>query len=152
MSEINTSPTFNMLERLAMLNDYLNTYEGTRNDTRQALEAQQQALIDSVLTPEILAQVDAIKAEFAPKFEALNNDQNYQRAKNEADTLTEAIKQQVISAGATIKGSVLQAVFIKGRVTFDTKALEGYAAAHPEIEKFKKVGEPSVTIRKVAGL
>lgn len=141
--------TYEKLDSLARLQDYLNTFELTRNDTREALNAEQQALIDSVLTPEILAKVGEIKAEFAPKFEALENDTAYLEKKQEAETLTEDIKAEVIAAGETVKGSCLMAVYAKGRVSWDTKALDGYCVAHPEVEQFKKIGEPSVSIRKM---
>lgn len=55
----------------------------------------------------------------------------------------------VLEKGESIKGELLQAVFSTGRTTWDTKALVGYAVAHPEIEKLKKVGKPSVSIREV---
>lgn len=63
--------------------------------------------------------------------------------------LTSQIREVVIKAGGSVKGRFLQAVYNKGRTTWDTKALEGYAVAHPEIEKLKKIGEPSVSIREI---
>lgn len=69
----------------------------------------------------------------------------------EIEALTAEIKADVLAHGASLKGetSNLQAVWSKPRVTWDTRRLEGYAAAHPEIEAFKKVGEPSVSIRAI---
>ena len=58
-------------------------------------------------------------------------------------TAVDAVK----AAGETVKGDRLMLVYGKPRETWDTKALTGYAAAHPEIERFKKVGEPTVTVR-----
>ncbi len=104
------------------------------------LALQKQALIDAVLTAEIKAKLAEIEAEFAPGAETV--------AANIA-TLTTEVKADVIAAGSTVKGAHLQAVFSKGRVSWDTKALDGYAAAHPEITPFRKEGEPSVSIRKV---
>ena len=63
--------------------------------------------------------------------------------------LREQIKAAVIANGATVKGSMYQAVYVKGRDSWDTKALDGYAAAHPEIIQFRTTGNPSVTIRSV---
>ena len=107
---------------------------------RTLAEIDMQALIDSVLTAEIKAKIAEIKAEFEPRLEAI-------------DTVTAGleaeIKTDVITAGATIKSEHLQAVYTKGRITWDTKALDGYAAAHPEIQPFRKEGSPSVSIRKV---
>jgi len=63
------------------------------------------------------------------------------------ESLTKGIKNSVLLLGESAKGSRLHAVYAKGRVTWDGKLLQGYAAAHPEIEAFKKIGEPSVSIR-----
>ena len=105
-----------------------------------ALNLEKQALIDTILTPEIKAQVEAIEAEFAGKAEA---------AQGNIAELTEAVKRCVIAQGESVKGAHLQAVYAKGRESWDGKALSGYAAAHPEVLAFRKVGEPSVSIRKV---
>jgi len=48
-----------------------------------------------------------------------------------------------------VKGRELEAVYVKGRISWDNKALDGYAAAHPEIGAFRKQGDPSVSIRGV---
>jgi hypothetical protein len=69
-------------------------------------------------------------------------------AKQEVD-LTEEIKVEVVKSGLSRKGQKLQAIFTKGRTTWDARALEGYAVGHPEINALKKVGDPSVSIREV---
>ena len=123
---MNTQQKLDQLAELQAQQDYL------------ALKKQE--LIDAVLTAEIKAKLSEIEAEFAPGAEAV--------AANIAAMTTE-VKADVIAAGSTVKGAHLQAVFSKGRVSWDTKALDGYAAAHPEITPFRKEGEPSVSIRKV---
>lgn len=60
-----------------------------------------------------------------------------------------AIKADVLNGGITVKGNSFMCVWSKGRVSWDTKALDGYAAGHPEIAQFRKEGDPSVSIRKV---
>lgn len=101
------------------------------------------AAIDSVITPEIKAELNAIDVEFDEISEAITNT---------IDQLTTEVKVEVLSNGAsTKKGSDhYGASFVKGRVSWDTKALGGYAAAHPEIERFKNIGDPSVRINKKA--
>ncbi len=59
------------------------------------------------------------------------------------------VRAVVLQEGASAKGARLQAIYVKGRTSWDSKALDGYSAAHPEIERFRKVGEPSVTFRSV---
>ncbi len=49
--------------------------------------------------------------------------------------------------GESVKGTNLQAIFIKGRQTWDNAELDKYAEKHPEILKFRKIGNPSVSIR-----
>jgi hypothetical protein len=103
-----------------------------------ALNIKKQALIESVLTPEIKQQLAEIDAEFAPEYEAVSE---------KTAVLEQEIKTDVVQAGETVKGDHLMAVFNKGRVSWDTKGLEGVLALIPEIEKFRKEGDPSVSIR-----
>ena len=105
------------------------------------LGADKQALIDQVLTPDIRRKLDEIEDEFSDKSGAVLE---------KISDLENAIKQDVIAEGATVKGKYMMAVFTKGRVSWDTKALDGYAAAHPEVAQFRKEGAPSVSIRKAA--
>ncbi len=85
----------------------------------------------------VLADIDA---EYAPKMETVN--------KQIAD-LEAQIKTAVLESGATAKGGALQAVFTKGRVTWDSKQLEGLMIAVPQLSQARKEGQPSVSIRKV---
>lgn len=59
------------------------------------------------------------------------------------------VKKLVVDKGATVKGDKLQAVYAAGRISWDSKGLQGYAAAVPDLWQFAKQGEPSVTIREV---
>lgn len=59
------------------------------------------------------------------------------------------IKIQVELSGETATGSRLKAIFRRGATTWDTPALDGYAAAHPEIAQFRKTGKPSVVIQEI---
>lgn len=99
-----------------------------------------QELRDGIMTPEIKAALAEVDAEEATTIEAVSAG---------IASLTDEIKQEVVASGASVKGSFLQAVWTKGRVSWDTKALDGYAAGHPEIVQFRKEGEPSVSIRTV---
>ena len=101
---------------------------------------ERQALIDQVLTPEIKEKLAEIDAEIEPKFDEINR----QKSMLEAE-----IKQEILDAGRTIKGMFHSFVWSKPRVSWDTKALDGYAAAHPEIAQFRTEGSPSVSVRKV---
>ena len=104
-----------------------------------AIGQEKQALIDQVLTPEIKEKLAEIDAEFDPKVDELAQ----QKSMLEAD-----IKHEVLSAGRTVKGTYHSFVWSKPRVSWDTKALDGYALAHPEIVQFRAEGAPSVSVRK----
>ena len=93
-----------------------------------------------ILTPEIKQQLDDLDAEMNTALDTLNGG---------ITTLTAEIKDDVLKSGATVKGASLMAVWNKGRVSWDTKSLDGYMVVHPEMTAFRKEGEPSVTIRKV---
>lgn len=103
------------------------------------IKQDKQMLIDKVLTPEIKEKLKEIDEEFDSKVDDLILKR----------TLLEAeIKQEVLAAGRTVKGTNHQFVYGKPRVTWNVPALDGYAEAHPEIRKFRSEGNPSVSVRK----
>ena len=104
-----------------------------------AIGQEKQTLIDQVLTPEIKEKLAEIDAEFDPKVEEISQ----QKSALEAE-----IKQEILEAGRTIKGTYHSFVWSKPRVSWDTKALDGYAVSHPEITQFRTEGSPSVSVRK----
>jgi len=107
---------------------------------RDVIAMNKQAAIDAVMTDEIRAKLAEIDANYDPvDHEALED----------IERLTRQVKETVIASGATCKGTFLQAVYMKGRTSWDGKALEGFSAAHPEILTFRTIGEPSVSIRGV---
>lgn len=105
---------------------------------RDATMLEKQDLINAVYTDEIKARMAEIEAEFATKTEGVTAN---------IATLEAEIKQAVVAHGASVKGLYLHAVLTKGRVSWDTKFLDGYATAHPELLSFRKEGAPSVSIR-----
>lgn len=58
------------------------------------------------------------------------------------------IKKLTLAFGGTVDGSVYQSTYNGGRVTWDSAGLNGFAAAHPEIEQFKREGKPYVSIKR----
>lgn len=86
-----------------MLNKYSDNLVGL-----DSLRLEKQAVIDTILTPEIKEKLAEIEAEFAPKVEALS-------AENER--LAAQIREQVLELGATVSGDFHQAIFTKGRVS-----------------------------------
>ena len=107
-----------------------------------AIRLQKQALIDMVLTQEIRDALAEIDAEFAMPLLA---------AQTAATELEDEIKAEVLTAGVTIKGAHIMAVWAKGREGgWDSAKLKGFAMAHPEIMAAKKPdGEPTVSFRNI---
>jgi hypothetical protein len=101
-----------------------------------AYEDQRRALVP----PEIQRELDDLATEHNVQVMA---------AQDNAGKLYQAIKAAVLEAGVTVKGAHFQAVYTKPRAVWDGKALEGFAAAHPEILSFRTDGAPSVSIRKI---
>ncbi len=99
-----------------------------------------QDLREQIMTPEIKSALAEVDAEEATTLDSV--------AEGIA-RLTEEVKQEVLTIGASVKGDHLQAVWNKGRVSWDTKSLDGYAKAHPELLDLRKEGSPSVSIRNV---
>lgn len=143
----------NDVERLLdILADYQaqeRLFELNKADIIDGILQEKQNKIDEILTPEIrqaIARLDTyydnrlsdVEAEYAGRLEAV---------KKSIANLQSKIKEKVVALGQSVKGKYLHAVYAKPRVTWDTKALDGYAVAHPELMTFRKVGEPSVSFR-----
>lgn len=133
----------NTIEKLNQLDEFLSQKALLDLDKKAMIEA----VYNRLYTPEVRQALDDIKkaesdieAEFAGKSEAV--DENIAK-------LTAEIKDEVLQAGGTVKGEHMMAVWSKGRVSWDTKSLDGYVVAHPEVAQFRKEGEPSVSIRKI---
>jgi uncharacterized protein YifE (UPF0438 family) len=87
-------------------------------------------------------QLTALEAEAEPRMKQLE----------EAVVATEqAVRQAVVAFGRSHNYGRVRAVYSRGRVTFDSKGLQEYLITHPEIEQFKKVGNPIVSIRYDTG-
>ena len=60
------------------------------------------------------------------------------------------IKNDVLDSGQTIKGESLMACWVTGKTTWDGKTLKVLEKQFPEIGIAKKIGQPTVSFRKVA--
>lgn len=100
------------------------------------VDAKIQKLIDDSIPPAVLKAIQNLKADREGMVGAV-------------DRLEADIKTAVLQHGESIKADKLQAVYAKGRETWDSKGLTGYAIVHPEILTLKKTGEPSVSLRAV---
>ena len=103
--------------------------------TRLDYEAKRDEILKAVQ-----AELEALEAEYAPLLEA---------AAARISALELEVKDEVLQHGASVKGGGWYAMYSRGRVTWDNKALDSYARAHPEIIRFRKEGAPSVSLRVV---
>ena len=121
---------------IEILLDQLSDYQAQRS----LIEIKKQELIDGIYTQEIKVKLQEIDAEFTTQYEGVDAN---------ITAITEQIKQAVIANGESVKGSFLHAVYAKGRVSWDSKKLDGLALVIPEVLKARKEGDPSVSIRKI---
>lgn len=117
------------LERLQEVKNQLEIAEGEREEK-----------LTEILSPEQIIEMNSIKSYYQ---EILSH------FSDQASSIETTIKHLVTDHGESVKGDTLHAVYSPPRVTWDSKGLTGYAVAHPEIEAFKKVGKPSVSIRTI---
>ncbi|SRR5688572_20981440 len=121
------------MDHIAARLDELAEVQAAAEVTRLDLEAKRAEILKSVQ-----AELDALEEEFAPLLAA---------AEARIEQLREEIKSDVLEHGASVRGGHLQAVYSRGRITWDTRRLEGYAEEHPEINDFRREGAPSVSLR-----
>jgi len=94
------------------------------------IRMEEQDRINEILTPQIMAEIEEVKLEFAGKAET---------ALEKIKVLEEVIKQACIDFGDTVKGDNIMVVYTKGRKGgWNNDALEGYAVDHPDILQFRK--------------
>lgn len=105
---------------------------------KKTFQLEKQARIDDILTDEIREKLAKVDAYYESVFGNLDEFSNY---------IEHEIKTAVLAGKVSVKG-VYHAIYVKGHVTWDSKKLDGYAIAHPEINEARKTGKPSVRIKK----
>jgi hypothetical protein len=99
--------------------------------------------VNELIPADIRSNIEALNADYDSTMEKINK---------QIKAAEEQIKAAVLQAGETIKGTRYQAIWSKPRVSWD-KGLEDYLMGKdPEaLERYRKVGAPSVSIRQVKG-
>lgn len=106
---------------------------------RDNLHLEQARLNDEAIPEEIKQRLAEIAAEFMPMFDM---------ADEKIAALEEQARQAVLAEGKTVKSDYIQAVYQKGRISWDSKKLEGLMMIVPQLENARTVGEPTVILRK----
>ena len=86
---------------------------------------------------EVQVALDEIDEEFEPTLSQLAQ---------EMGRVEKELKTQVVAGGETITGDRFQAVFVKGRVKWNAKKLEGMAEVIPAILTARSEGKPYVRL------
>jgi hypothetical protein len=118
--------------------DQLAVYRGDRAQ----IEREKALRLAEAIPPEVQTALDAVKAEF---------DIPLSVSAEITGELEAEIKDAILELQSSVKGLKLHAVWAKGRTTWNSDGLEGYALAHPELLNFQKIGQPSVSIREIKG-
>lgn len=105
------------------------------------LQLEKERSQSAIIPQEIKDKLNILEEEYALKF--VEN-------QRERDQLEMTIREAVAVRQENYKGaSGMSALFMPGRVSWDTRGLEGYAKANKAVLAFRKVGEPFVTIKGV---
>jgi uncharacterized protein (DUF3084 family) len=72
-----------------------------------------------------------------------------QDAEENIKKLEAEIKAEVKAEGKSIKGKYFHAVYVKGRVTWNTDKMDAWLVDHPFLKDARKEGDPSITLRKI---
>lgn len=145
-------------KEIAQKLDTLAEYQAEIDASRMAedellwtVEEEKQKQLDAVYTPEIRAKVAEIEEKFAAQINSIGAEFNgkVETAQGKMDELTAEIKAAVIEHGASVKGSHFHAVYAKGRISWDSKMLDGMIALVPQLATARKEGDPSVSLRRI---
>jgi hypothetical protein len=109
----------------------------------ELLRSDREARRREILGPDVLAALAAVEAELEAEY-----GEKVKWAESGLQQKEARLKALVAELGRTVKGEGIQAVYSAGRVKVNVEALQGYAAAHPEVRAFMTVGRPSVSIRR----
>jgi len=95
-------------------------------------------------TKAVYAQVAQRKLEIEAEFSGKAEDVEENIKKLEAE-----IKAEVKAGKKSVKGKFFHAVYVSGRITWNTDKMEAWILDHPFLKDARKEGEPSITLRRV---
>ena len=95
-------------------------------------------------TKDVYAQVQQRKNEIEAEFSGKANDVDANIKKLEAE-----IKAEVKAGKKSVKGKFFHAIYVSGRITWNTDKMEAWKVDHPFLLEARKEGEPSITLRRI---
>lgn len=119
---------------------------GKEAEIREAIQVRKQAIQaeTEAQTKAVYDEVARRKQEIAEEFAGKERAAAENIAKLEAE-----IKAATKAAGQSIKGKFFHAVYVKGRITWNTDKMEAWIVDHPFLKDARKEGDPSVSLRKI---
>lgn len=143
-------------QRAELMNKF-SEFEEKRNEIEQqkrdnyTYEVEQIKVIRDQLTAEVEAKTAKVyedvrqrRIEIEIEFNGKADDAEENIKKLEAE-----IKADVKSEGKSVKGKFFHAVYVKGRVTWNTDKMDAWLVDHPFLKEARKEGEPSITLRRI---
>ncbi len=113
----------------------LENLRGATDITRLDYEAKRAGILK-----QIQAELDALDSEYKPLLES---------AEENTAALENEIKTDVLLHGESVSAGSYRVTYSQGRISWDNDGLAKYAQAHPEVVKFRKQGQPIVSLRVV---
>lgn len=101
--------------------------------TRDEHRSRREAVLNRV-KPEL----DALDAEYADRLA----ESGAEASRSEAE-----VRHAAVAYGESFRHSGVHAVYCRGRISWDAKGLDVYAVAHPAVREYRRVGEPTVSLR-----
>ena len=123
-------------EHVAAKLERLTDLRGAADVARLDYEAKRAEILKKIQT-----DLDALDLEYKPVLEA---------AEENITALENEIKTDVLLYGETVSGGSYRASYSQGRVSWDNEGMTKYAASHPDVLKFRKQGNPIVSLRVVS--
>ena len=116
-------------------------------DRKELLKIEKQKIINSILTPEQLAEIEDVEFEFEVKEKKLEDGQK------ESRKYLDIILRQYAEAvdllqdeKRIIKGNFAKVSLEEGDVVYDSDAMDEYAIKHPEVLEFRKQNKKKTRI------
>jgi hypothetical protein len=132
LGELNQKPS---REHIADKLQRLENLRGAADVTRLDYESKRAEILK-----QIQAELDALDTEYKPVLES---------AEENIATLENEIKTDVLLHGESVSAGSYRVTYSQGRISWDNDGLAKYAEAHPEVVKFRKQGQPIVTLRVI---
>ena len=94
---------------------------------------------------ELKAKMDELgRAMYEMENKQLEFDYSVRELSQKIDDLKDEIRPEILVREESVEADVMKVQYRKGAVKWDTKWLDGYSVDHPEIEKYRRVGQPTV--------